>query len=160
MIDLKNLDLVFRKEEVNRFKNRLVFNKMATYAKYKDLGDSQEIESKTEENFENTSQPIEKIESKEHKDYLINNNKVVVVDVYGDWCGPCKQIEPRYRELSGTYTKGGLCAVVKENVDDKITDKIRGVPTFQFFLRGKPVGVITGGDINGVEAKIKELISS
>lgn len=130
---------------------------MATYKKYKDLsnneGQKQEVRKQ-----ELDEDPVIKIESAEHKKWLIENNKVVVVDIYGDWCGPCKVIMPKYKDICSRYSRNGECAVVKEDVDKQISNDVRGVPTFQFFFKGKPQGVIVGGDIAGVERKLVELL--
>ena len=130
------------------------------YAKYKDLGDKEELMDvdKGLSPQVNEDSILDNIESSEHKEWVIQNNKVVVVDVYGDWCGPCKSIEPRYKEMTKQYSRAGECAVVKEDIDKKITTNIRGVPTFQFFFKGQPAGIITGGDIRGVENKLIQLL--
>ena len=128
------------------------------YAKYKDLGDKEEIVVESLLQQEVGGGEIESIESSDHKKYLISNNKVVVVDVYGDWCGPCKAIEGKYNQMAQQYSRGGLCAVVKEDVDKKISTGVRGVPLFQFFFKGQPAGVITGADIGSVEKKLMQLL--
>lgn len=135
---------------------------MATYKKYKDLSNNEESRQKQEVKKQelNDEEQITKIESVEHKKWLIENNKVVVVDIYGDWCGPCKVIMPKYKDICSRYSRNGECAVVKEDVDKQISSDVRGVPTFQFFFKGKPQGVIVGGDIAGVERKLVELLNS
>lgn len=133
---------------------------MSNYAKYKDLGDRQEFMNteKEQPRQQPRQEEIESIENGEHKKWLIQNNKVVVVDIYGDWCGPCKQIEPKYNELAQKYSRARECAIVKENVDKKISPTVRGVPTFQFFFKGQPAGIITGANIANVEQKIIQLL--
>jgi len=130
---------------------------MATYKKYKDLsnneGQKQEVRKQ-----ELDEDPVTKIESAEHKKWLIENNKVVVVDIYGDWCGPCKVIMPKYKDICSRYSRNGECVIVKEDVDKQFSSDVRGVPTFQFFFKGKSQGVIVGGDIAGVERKLVELL--
>ena len=44
-------------------------------------------------------------------DELINE-KLVLVDFFADWCGPCKMLTPNLEELSKDYK------IVKVNVDE------------------------------------------
>ena len=95
----------------------------------------------------------------EDKTALIQNYKVVVIDVHADWCGPCKIISPLFSELFKKYNIPGVCILAKENVDLKLSPSIQVVPTFQFFLYGQLDSVISGADITLVENKIIELIN-
>jgi len=100
---------------------------------------------------------ILKIEDKMH---LIQNYKVCVVDVYADWCGPCKIVSPLFSQLFTKYNIPGICILAKENVDLKLSPNIQVVPSFQFFLYGQLESIISGADITLVENKIIELINS
>ena len=113
----------------------------------------------------NSNKGIIEIENIDQKINLIHQNKVCVVDIYADWCGPCKQIAGRYEELSRKYSRPGVCAVAKENVDKNIKNvslfpEVKGVPFFQFFKNGVFNTSIVGADIKAVEQKIVELINS
>ena len=103
---------------------------------------------------------IPKILKIEDKMHLIQNYKVCVVDVYADWCGPCKIVSPLFSQLFTKYNIPGICILAKENVDLKLSPNIQVVPSFQFFLYGQLDSVISGADITLVENKIIELINS
>ena len=64
---------------------------------------------------------IEEIQTHEQKERLIKNNRIVCIDIYATWCSPCKQLEPKYSIVAKKYSKKGICAVVKENIDKKLT---------------------------------------
>ena len=131
---------------------------MSLYAKYKDLGDK---EPKMDPKVMDSLCP--KLTSMDHKKHVIGNNRVCVIDVYGDWCGPCKAIAPAYAALAQKYGKPGQCALVKEDIDMKLSSNIRGVPTFLFFKEGQYVDSVTGADLTGpegVEAKLQRLLSN
>jgi len=59
----------------------------------------------------------------------------VFVDMYADWCGPCKMIEPIISELANEY--GDKVEFVKVNVDENPTSAaaygVRSIPTLLVF---------------------------
>jgi len=118
----------------------------ATYENY-NLNDQEEgdIESSVQE-----------LENEQHKLNIINNNKLVVVDVYANWCGPCKMVAPKFEELCKKYYKEGVCVLVKQNAENKNCDvkNIKGLPTFQFYIDGNLIDTVVGGNIAQVEENI------
>lgn len=105
-------------------------------------------------------QTVIKLSSAEHKNSIIAGNKIVVVDVYTDWCGPCKIMAPKFDQLAQKYSVPGHCVLVKEDAEDEITPSITSVPTFDFFYEGKQVARIGGGTtIDNIEAKLMELLA-
>ncbi len=79
-------------------------------------------------------------------DSLVSKNRLVVVDFWAEWCGPCKQIAPIIDELSHEFSKRALFG--KLNVDDspQIPSRfhIRSIPTIMIFKGGIPVDQIVG----------------
>ena len=67
--------------------------------------------------------------------------KLVFIDFYTSWCGPCKKIAPIIEELAGEYE--GRVVIGKCDVDenDELTAKygIRNVPTVLFIKGGEVV---------------------
>jgi thioredoxin 1 len=98
-----------------------------------------------------------------HKNDVIRTNRVVCIDYYADWCGPCKQTASPYSVIANNYHRNGECAVVKYNID-KIEPShpdrklITGIPAFHFYVDGKLVDNVIGGDIQAVEDKLKSLL--
>jgi thioredoxin 1 len=104
---------------------------------------------------------VVEIANTQHKKHIISNHNVVCVDIYADWCGPCKQTAPEYSRIAATYSKPGTCAVVKYNLDKMDPPekaKIHGIPVFQFFVNGHQVDEIVGADIPAVEEKLKSFL--
>jgi len=87
---------------------------------------------------------MEEITDKEFEE-TIKNNKKVIVDVYADWCYPCKILSPILEELSKKYKE---IKFVKLNADNNIYTvekfKIRSIPTLLYFKEGKLVNITVG----------------
>ncbi len=41
---------------------------------------------------------------------------LAVIDLYADWCGPCKLLEPKFEELESEYPEVKFCRI---NVDEQ-----------------------------------------
>ncbi|PKN52535.1 MAG: thioredoxin [Deltaproteobacteria bacterium HGW-Deltaproteobacteria-13] len=69
---------------------------------------------------------------------VLRANKLVLVDFWAPWCGPCRAIGPILEELAGAY--GDQVNVVKVNVDDnpKISAQygVRSIPTLLIMKDG------------------------
>ena len=74
------------------------------------------------------------------------SDKLVVLDFWAQWCGPCRQITPIIDELSVEYD--GRVVIGKVNVDESndITSQfsIRNIPTILFLKNGEVVDKLVG----------------
>lgn len=107
---------------------------------------------------------IPRVSSQEHRDEHILGNKIVVIDNYTNWCGPCKQITPQFANLASKYMYPNICSFLKENVEDNIPGvpvRIRGVPCFHFYKNGIFLSnmTVTGGNLRNVENNLKILLN-
>lgn len=117
-----------------------------------------------EKHSSSNSNSVHQIKSAKERKALINNNRIVVVDNYTDWCGPCKQCAPKFADIAQKYKHPGLCDFAKENVEDKCGEwpvEISGVPCFHFYINGQfqDEMTITGADIGSIERTIKSLLT-
>lgn len=71
----------------------------------------------------------------------IAENKLVLVDFYATWCGPCKLMDPKIKRLQTKY--GDKVKVIKVDTDKNKTVAIRQevseLPTFIFYKNGKEI---------------------
>ncbi|XP_051876123.1 thioredoxin-like [Pristis pectinata] len=85
-------------------------------------------------------------------------DKLVVIDFYATWCGPCNYIKPIYAKYSEEHTDVIFCSVDSDEAEDiTVAYDIKSLPTFIFFKKEKEVDKITGADKSQLESKIKEL---
>ena len=77
---------------------------------------------------------------------LINDNKLVIVDFWATWCGPCRMISPILDELEEEMAD--QITVVKVNVDDAdeiaAQYRIMSIPTLLFIKNGQIVDKTVG----------------
>lgn len=76
---------------------------------------------------------------------LIDNDRLIVVDFYATWCGPCKKMDPILKKLVAKY--GGRVDFYKIDVDKNEVDDILGVtamPTYFFIKNSSTLEVIEG----------------
>ena len=68
-------------------------------------------------------------------------NKLLFIDCYTSWCGPCKMVGPIIEELAGEYEGKALIGKcdVDENGDVAAEYGIRNIPTVLFFKNGELV---------------------
>ncbi|CAI2184728.1 9676_t:CDS:2 [Funneliformis geosporum] len=78
------------------------------------------------------------IKTKDEFDNYISQGKLILVDFYAVWCGPCKMISPKVEALSNDAEYSGV-VFLKVDVDNGNLQKlsqdyeISAMPTFIFF---------------------------
>ena len=77
---------------------------------------------------------------------VLESNKLVLVDFWAAWCGPCKMIAPVIDEIADEYND--IVKVVKVNTDENPSTAalygIRSIPTLLIFNDGNIVDTIIG----------------
>ena len=77
---------------------------------------------------------------------LLQEDKLLVVDFFATWCGPCKKLSPALDEVSEEL--GEQVNIVKVDVDESedlaMNYGIRSVPTVLFFKNGQQVDKFVG----------------
>jgi len=127
---------------------------MSQYISYKNLGNDQ---SQSNHN----SYKCDVVKSIEHKQSILSSTKIVVIDIHGDWCEPCKKVSPVFEQMAQDYnTKyAGQVYLCKEDVDLNFSPDCTGVPMFAFFVNGVNVKNIMGGDMKQVKESLDGLIT-
>ena len=75
-------------------------------------------------------------------DAALKEGKLMMVDFWAEWCGPCRMLAPMVDKLAAQYE--GKVTVGKVNVDEEQELAIRygvmSIPTVIFFKDGKEIG--------------------
>ena len=70
----------------------------------------------------------------------------VVLDLWAEWCGPCKIFSPVYEKVSKDYSD--TMDFLKLNIDDnpELADTygIKSIPTVLIFNKSEPIAQISG----------------
>lgn len=88
-----------------------------------------------------------------------SENRLIVVDCYAEWCGPCKKIGPAISELENKYKNSNNSIIVlKVDVDecDDISNafQIKNLPTILYFKHGQLIDKNIGANMEEIEKKI------
>ena len=77
---------------------------------------------------------------------VLNSDKLAVVDVYADWCGPCRLVAPIIEELATEYDGKVKVGKLDADVAGATAQKYRvvSIPTILFFKGGQLVDQVVG----------------
>lgn len=98
--------------------------------------------------------------NKSNFDETISANKVVLVDFWATWCGPCRMLAPVLDQVVAEVPDVCIAKVdVDENQELAQRFNVASIPTLVYFKNGKVVEMsqgLTGKDaIKAVLAKLK-----
>mmetsp|Transcript_39094 Transcript_39094/g.28898 ORF Transcript_39094/g.28898 Transcript_39094/m.28898 type:complete len:153 (+) Transcript_39094:43-501(+) len=81
--------------------------------------------------------------------------KLVVVDFYALWCGPCRYAAPSYGKMSIDFSDVVFLKVdVDNNREVSMENKVNAMPTFILFKDGSMLDRVTGWN----ESKLRTMI--
>ncbi|KAH8345247.1 thioredoxin-1 [Drosophila kikkawai] len=95
-----------------------------------------------------------------HKRLEAADEKLIVLDFYANWCGPCKGMDSTVKALARKYASKAV--VLKVDVDkyDELTEryKVRSMPTFVFLKNNRRVGSFSGADEEKLTTMMAKLV--
>ncbi len=86
---------------------------------------------------------------------------LIVLDIYADWCHPCKILAPKLQALAEQYTQANMTNVLfcKANNDLNVRT-VQGLPTVQFWLKqGKKrdlVHTVVGANMEEIHQSLEK----
>ncbi len=91
------------------------------------------------------AKPLE-ITDANFQEQVVDSGKLAVLDLWAVWCGPCRMLDPIFKELAPEYD--GKAVIGKVNVDENpgIPQKygVLNIPTILFIRDGELVDKIVG----------------
>lgn len=84
--------------------------------------------------------------NKETFDKTLAEGKLMMVDFWAEWCGPCQMLGPVIESLAEKYE--GRAVIGKVNTDEEpdlaMSFQISGIPTVIFFKDSKEIDRLVG----------------
>ena len=84
--------------------------------------------------------------NKESFETALTGGKLMMVDFWAEWCGPCQMLGPVIESLADQYE--GRAVIGKINTDEEqalaMNFQITGIPTVIFFKDGKEIDRLVG----------------
>lgn len=103
---------------------------------------------------------IMEITTENYKEILAQD-KLVVLDFWATWCGPCKKIAPFVEQLAEEYADKAIIGKVNVEDEDDLASEysIRNIPTILYIKNGEVVDKFVGATTKDVlEEKLKALL--
>ena len=103
---------------------------------------------------------MKEIESGDEYREIIKNNRMVVVDMFAEWCGPCKRIQEPMELLEEKYDQ---VTFVKLDIDQlsfmdiELTEP-ETIPCLVYIVEGQIVKMLNTSDMSQIEKQVKRII--
>ncbi len=103
-------------------------------------------------NIKEENMKVLEIMSNQFEEEILKSDKIVLVDFYADWCGPCKMLSPIIDEIANENNDIKVCRInIDANQDLAVQYQVMSIPTLIVIKNGKEInraiGVLPKNDI-------------
>ena len=94
---------------------------------------------------------------------LINKSDNLIIDVWAEWCKPCKLLDPIFEDLAKNH---GNSKIIFAKLDGNTYRnaakalKVMSFPTFVIFKNGKLTRKWSGADVNRMRREIEVTVKN
>ena len=75
----------------------------------------------------------------------MQNNNLLLVDFWAEWCGPCKSMHPIFTRMAKKYKRVRFARVNVDNAQDiAMKYGVQSIPTFIMFKNGEIANTMVG----------------
>lgn len=84
---------------------------------------------------------VQEVNESNFDEIVLKSDKPVLVDLWAEWCGPCKMIHPIMEEMATEFEGKAIMTSMDVEANSNLTAKyrIRNIPTVLFFKNGEVV---------------------
>ena len=88
---------------------------------------------------------LKKVNKENFESEVLKLDKVILVDFYATWCGPCQMLGPILEEIAGEKQDFDIAKInIDENQELAIENEIEVVPTMIIYKNGQVVERVEG----------------
>lgn len=93
-----------------------------------------------------SSEQVSVLDDATYAAFVAQKGKLIVVDFYADWCGPCRTLGPMLEQAAAAHP--GVVYVGRVNVDRvpklAAANQVRGIPDVHIYKEGREVDHFVG----------------
>ncbi|CAG8949145.1 hypothetical protein HYFRA_00004767 [Hymenoscyphus fraxineus] len=101
---------------------------------------------------------VHNISTAEEWKACLKEKKIVILDCFATWCGPCKVIAPTVAKYSDEFPSIHFVKIDVDEVPDVAQELgVRAMPTFLIFKDGEKVGEVVGANPQVLRAAVEKI---
>ncbi len=105
---------------------------------------------------------VHPIQSQDELDiFMKSQHKLIVLDIYADWCGPCKMLAPQMEALAHEYASYSV-KFGKINTEHVAVENVNSLPTIQLWVSNGATRTlkqtVVGANIQAIREAINECV--